>query len=293
MESCIREDNSDCITGLYIYFNPENPKHDYPELVQTVNLYFYDEVGDLAAGFMYNKQELYSNDKAAFIENLPQGNYTLVSIINNVETYSTVDEQQMKSLESHLRDRLVDYPLVDFFSGIKELTVKQGASQQKVTTDIFKHNNDIRVEVISDGYEPPPGATFNIYIEGNNGAYHYQSATCPEGNVIKYFPHHTEGNQNDIFMVSQFTVMRLWRNADLALYLEERVPFQGVSRTLKLNIAEELAKVVDHQNEFLYDTDEKLSFTDEYTILITLGPNFILLELVINDWTLTGGGIEI
>ncbi len=293
-QSCIREGISDCDQRLYIYFTPENVKHNYPQLVQTVDLYFYDEQGNLAATRNYNKNELYTEHKAAIVDDLPIGRYTLMSIINNVETYQTTGEQQLHTLQSNLREKEIKETLVDFFSGTIELIVTPSITSQRIEKTIIKHNNNIHLEIqFDDDYELPQQTTLNTYIAGNNGAYHYQSGTCLSDSYTTYLPHHIENNPDGIPIKADFTTMRIWRNSDLTLYFQEQHPTQGIVRTLRLNIADELARVVNDQNQPLYDTDQKLSYHDEYNIRITLGPQLILLQLVINDWTVIGGDINV
>lgn len=290
---CLKEDYSNCPRDLYVCFIPENPKHDLSELVRTADLYFYDEKGDLAFGLSYEREEIEAGRKVKVTEQITPGNYILIALLNDVDHYRTVDPQRLESLQTYLVDAVSDKRLVEFFSGMRKMTVNRDESLQEICVDIFKHNNDIHLELRFDGYEIPQGSALYSYIDGKNGAYSYWDGVCPEDSYRKYQPHRHAADPGAGKILSDFTVMRLWRSSDLTLHLQE-VNFAGeVTGSVKLNIAEELAEVVNDDGEFLYDTDKKLSFHDEYEIVIVLRSDLSVVELIVNGWWVIGGGIEV
>ncbi len=81
---CLKEDYSFCPPGVYVTFEAANPKHEYPELVQNLSLYLYDnETGALIDSWDYTRDELRTDDRAALVPYTVPGTYRLLAIVND------------------------------------------------------------------------------------------------------------------------------------------------------------------------------------------------------------------
>jgi len=291
--SCIRENLSGCFSDLIIHFEPINPKHDYPELVRTVDLYFYDRDEKLFLHRHYEKEQLGGRDRAAVLTDMPPGEYTVVAMINHGRQHKTVDYESLSTLRSYLTDWWIDERLDDYFSGMREITVKSGNSNRQEKMSIFKHNNDIRVRIIFEGYTVPEGFNLGCLLYGKDGMFHYKSHSATEDVEVVTLPYFIQYDTYGQPVSFDCSTMRLWHDLELFLLLAEYDQEYNTRQTILLDIPQELAKIQDSNGTYLYDTDEELEYYDQYDITITLDVDFIVLSLQINDWYVIGGDKDI
>ncbi|MDL2230277.1 FimB/Mfa2 family fimbrial subunit, partial [Alistipes sp. OttesenSCG-928-L06] len=179
---------------------------------------------------------------------------------------------------------------------------RQGVSLQPsgpllhyVTANVTKHTNHINLKVRFEDYTPPAASRLNAYIEARNGEYHYVGHSCRDNTYKTYVPHQ-QGPTLDSPTDFRMTTLRLWHGEqeDIRLYVREtRSADPNQTRVVSLNLAEELAKVKNNVGEYLYNTNEKLEFHDEYDIILTLGPDFVVVGLTIANWSVIGGGVGV
>lgn len=292
--ACTKEDYRNCPAGLYITFEANNPKHVYPEKVQRVYLFFYDGKGDLAAEFRYERDDLRATDRAAFVPQLPTGTYRVVAVVNGGVFTRTQDIEKYSTLHTMLVEEELNYKPVDFFTAEKEITVAVNTTSVIPTEKMMlaKHNNDIHLNIVYDGYVLPAGSDLDAFVCGNNRRFEYVSYACPTSSFVRYLAWSRRTNiANSLPDGFSFTTMRLWHGGDICLHLEE-VPTRS-GRSIVLNIADELAKVRDDKGNPLYDTDDKLEYHDEYEITVRLGKDFVVLSITIDKWDTIGGGVEV
>lgn len=293
---CIKEDYSNCPTGVYVTFDTSNPKHDYAARVQSVDLYFYDSEGDLTRHYYYEKEQLRRSDRAAYVGGLPAGEYRLLAIVNGGFETQTENVQKFSTIRSRIAGETVKNNLTDFFTAEKQVTVRSGAARnraERMTLD--KHNNNIRLNVLYDGYAASPETMLEAFITENNGVYEFRSGKCVRPCPVRYLPWRINFSGG---LPSSFDIptMHIWHDSeqkgecDVTVVLQESVSGAAAGRSILLNLTRELMKVRDAKTgELLYDTDEKLLFNDEYEITMTIGADFALTALTINDWK--NGGV--
>ena len=291
--SCISEDYDNCPKGYYIRFYPQNQKHDLKQMINTVDLYLYGEDGSLHKEIHRTKEELRPADGAVFIPLLPAGEYKVLALINHDPScYEISSYQKFEEVHTSLPEELIKTPPADLFVGIKPLEFKQNEKYaMTVPMKIAKQTNHINLKIVFQDYEQPADAILNSHIYGSNGKFEYSTYSC--SNIYRKYIGHKKDSSQDTNAAFQLTTMRLWAGADINLVVEEEYPSLGETRSVKINLVEELMKVKDEKGELLYDTDEKLEFNDEYDITMTLDGNFVLLELTIDNWTANGGGVEV
>jgi len=300
LAGCTKEDYRNCPAGLYVTFAPENPKHDYAALVQRMDLYFYGQDGNLAAKHHYDRQDLRAYDRAAYVPQLLSGTYRVVAVMNCGIDTETFDTEKYSTLRSRLKSETVSHRPVAFFSGEKTITVGlPGTEIPTETIDIYKHTNDVRLKIVYDGYVAPAGKTLEAFIRGKNGMFRYDIGRSPGEKLATYYPWETKSDTPGSLPVEfDMTTMFIWHTTsetacDLNVYLQETSASRATGRSVVLNLTEELKKVRDAEGYFLYDTDAKLRYHDEYEITVTLGKDFVVLEITIDNWNTIGGGIEV
>ena len=293
---CTKEDNRNCPTGLYVSFEPNNPKHNYPELVAYVDLYFYNPDGNLMADFHYLRDDLRANDRAAFVPYIPSGDYRLVAVINGRQDYETYGVEKYENLCTKLKEESITGKLMDFFTSEKQISI--GRSGPVIPTEkmmLAKHNNNIRLKILYDKYTAPYNMVLKAFVEENGGLFHYSTYSCSTTLYKHYFPWNTLLGNDGLPLQFDISVFRLWIGSNVSLCLREVDNITGTvtGRSYTLNIIEKLIAVRNLSGDYLYDTDEKLEYNDEYEITITLGKDFVVLSLIIDDWQIIGGGVEV
>ena len=298
MTGCVKEDYGNCPEGLYIAFEPINPKHIYPDKVQRVSLYFYNpESGDLAADFHYEKDELRVSDRAAFVPQIPAGTYRVVAVINDGIYTRTAGTGNYTTLHTMLDDEEMAYKPADLFTAEKDITVTVNTTMvvPVETMAIVKHNNDIYLNIIYDDYNAQEGMTFTSWIEGSDYCYEYAAGR----NTLHALFRPWDTRVNDSGMPSRFSysVMRLSRASDLVLHLQE-IPVSRAEapRHYSFNLVDALALIIDEtnpDNQYLYDTDRELEYNDEFEITIKTGKEKVQIAVGVDQWDTIGGGVEL
>ncbi|MCL2098153.1 MAG: FimB/Mfa2 family fimbrial subunit [Bacteroidales bacterium] len=294
---CIKEDYRNCPTGLYVTFEPKNPKHDYSELVVEVNLYFYDSDGNLKADFHYFRDELRPHDRAAFVPSIPIGDYSLVAVVNGHQDYETYGIENYATLCTKVRQDTVSNKLTDFFTSEKQISIgsRQGGGIQTEKMMLAKHNNEIRLKILYDGYIAPVNTVLEAYAEESSGLFFYSTYSSLATRHVRYQPWDILLGNQGLPLQFDISVFRLWIGSDANICLRETEVLTGIGteRFYTLNITDALITVKNSANEYLYNTNEKLEYTDEYEITMTLGKDFVILSLSINNWYIIGGGVEV
>jgi hypothetical protein len=293
---CTDEDYRNCPAGLYISFEPVNSKHNYPALVATVNLFFYDQQGNLKADFHYTRNQLHGYERAAFVPAIPDGDYRVVAVIKSGERhYETLRGESYETLHTKLKSATVTDKLTDLFSSEKNITINRLSPViQYETMDIVKHNNNIRLQVDYDGYMAPNGVTLDACIEENNGEFHYQSYSSRMLHNVCYLPWDGQLGSNNLPERFELSSFRLFLGGSTSIRLfETNGSSSFTGRSFSMNVVNELIKVRNLHGERLYDTNLKLEYNDEYVMTITIGKDFVVLSVTIDNWDTIGGGTDL
>ncbi len=298
MSGCVKEDYSNCPEGLYIAFEPINPKHIYPDKVQRVSLYFYNpESGDLAADFHYEKDELRVSDRAAFVPQIPAGTYRVVAVINDGIYTRTAGTGNYTTLHTMLDDEEMAYKPADLFTAEKDITVTVNTTMvvPVETMAIVKHNNDIYLNIIYDDYNAQEGMTFTSWIEGSDYCYEY-AARRNTLHALSW-PWDIQTNVSGMPIRFSYSVMRLSLASDLVLHLQETpVSRAEAPRHYSFNLVDALARIIDEtnpDNQYLYDTDQELEYNDEFELTIKIGKEKVQIAVGIDRWDTIGGRVEL
>jgi hypothetical protein len=294
MTGCTKENYRNCPAGLYVSFQPDNPKHDYPELVTKVDLYFYCLEGNLKASFSYLRDELRPYDRAAFVPQITAGEYRLVAVVRNGMDYETYEVDSYATLYTKLEQETVSEKLTDLFTSEKLVTVgRSGGNIQTENMMLAKHNNNIRLKIVYEGYMTPAGMSLEAFAEENSGIFLYSSYSSPAIRYVRYMPWNESAANNGLTQLFDISVFRLWIGSGATICIRETDTLTGTitGRSYTLNITEILTRVENLAGEYLYDTNEKLEYNDEYEITITLGPDFVVLAITVDNWNIIGGGV--
>jgi hypothetical protein len=317
---CTKEDYRNCPGGMYILFAPQNSKHILSDQGQRVSLYFYDtETDSLVERFHYLREELQIVDQAgvsylaAFVPQLADGTYRMLAMVNGgfpgtkqFDDQYTESEQyeRFSTVHTRLLDEMLDYKPIPFFSGEKTLSVAVNTASVVPThlLTLAKHTNNIHLHIVYDEYEPWPSTNIEAYIDGANRRFDYAAYACDSTQRLVSRPWERRINPPGHYLPDHpagfsLTTMRLWRGGDITLHIDEtggtRADDDLFKHHIDLNLAEILSQVKHNDGNHPYDTDAELEFNDEYNIGITLGRNFTLLGVRINNWDVVTGEVDI
>lgn len=296
--SCINDDLSDCPSGRYLHFETINTKYTFQDIVETVDLYIYDG-NELADTKTYTRQDIQSMGYKVYLDERPSGTqFHYVAIVNQTEDYyQTIDSENLETMFTELASSRGD-SLPDLFHGAKDILFEYRLHGTTDTIYLKKNTNKINLYVGFEGYELPEESTLNSYIQGKNGQYDSENKPV-EKTRYTYQPYRWTMGTGEYDYDSHFTTMRLWIGSDTDITLEKHdspvspLRSEQVQQLYKLNIVEELAKVVAGNGEYLYNTDEKLELEDEFDIILLLDGNFVVLELIINDWVVINNNVPL
>ncbi len=298
--SCINEDMSNCPSGRYLHFETINKKYEFKDIVEKVDLYIYDGE-ELVDKKTYSRAEIEASDYKIYLDERPNGmELHYIALINEFDDYfRTVDADHKETLQTAIvaaKGDSVKNRLPNIFHGAKDILFSNKLLGIPDTIYLKKNTNDINLFVAFKGYELPSSSHLSSFICGSNGKYNYDNQPI-ETTTYTYLPYTAALGSGEYDYNSHFTTMRLWIGADTDIRLEKKdevlSPLAPAVETLhRLNITEELAKVTVN-GEYIYNTDEKLEAEDEYDITIILDGNFVVLELVINDWVIVRNGVPL
>lgn len=299
LTGCYKEDYSTCPDGRYVFFESVTRKYDYAEVVESADLYLYNNAGRLVNKYEYTLAQVKADGGRLLLPFQPEGEYTLVAVVNgSKDHYDVSDADNTSSGKLSLKcngESVVETMPCDIYHSCSTITFDR-YSVAKTETDIldlFKNTNDFHVKVkfVNDA---APAGELQVYMCGNNGTYGYDNKLV-EGSYRKYKTHQYSPEDNLYTM----RTMRVHTNTDLMLHLElwpentTKADEAEPLRTQTIDIREYLMGVKDTAGNCLYDTDEKLEQEDRFNIVVTLRSNFEISGITINDWAVISPGEEL
>ncbi|MDH6306321.1 hypothetical protein M2463_002989 [Parabacteroides sp. PH5-13] len=298
--SCINDDLSECPSGRYLHFETLNGKYSFRDVVETVDLYIY-KGNSLVETKRYSRGEIQATGYKIYLNDRPNGTeLRYVALVNQAEDcYHTTGSETLEGMLTGLVSSETD-SLADLYHGTKDILFEHRSAGVADTIYLKKNTNKINLYVGFDGYELPQGSTLHSYIQGRNGQYDSENKPV-ENSRYTYHPYRWAlgGEESRYDYDAHFTTLRLWIGADTDLSIEKQntavSPLRATEAQLlyRLNIVEELAKVVSSGGTYLYDTNEKLELEDEFDIILLLDGNFVVLELIINDWVVISNRVPL
>ncbi len=288
-----------------------NQALEYTQEVQHFGLLFYDLTGTpvrsgesfpggLVTGLQYTADKLRPEDMAAWVEGIDPGDYHVLAIFNSDDNTQTSDYDDYSTIITHLvGDSLNFRPPADFLTGEALITVT--GREQVETISLLRHNNDITLNIVYDGYELQSGMALDARIYGNNGAFDYSEHATPEDLYVQSYDWAQQiDSETNLPLNFSLTTMRLCHQRQVILYLEE-VSVDGTRaggeepRSLWIDLAAELAKVTDKAGNLLFDTDEKLEMYNAFEFELTLAADFTIVSVSVSvdNWDHSGGEIEL
>lgn len=291
LEGCYKDDLEDCPIMLHVYFESIMEKskgsdYKYENVTDQLDLYLYDQGGNLTEKFSYSRNELELMGYQPVLPIRNFGDYTLIALVNGRNSFN-VESNNMEafrvSIKKDDKDTVKTRPS-NLHHAYKNLHLPfTGVINQYDTLDLYKNTNHINLDISFKGGSFPEYINLYTYLGGNNGSSNYRNICLPNDYTI-YTPNNTQKVADHL--KQQFTTMLMWLESDLTLFIEEEV--EGV-KTLKceLNIVKELA----NSKEFV--TNEDLMKEDIFNIILVLDNDYTVLKLQINDWEVIKMGEDI
>lgn len=187
LAGCIKEDFSDCLTGLKVYFTHEpgtliRTSIDHSE-VDRLDLFVFDDAG-IFRGIWTDENPKLSSDYYMTIPNLPEGNYTFVAWDGDHPPYSisttfivgqTTINEAIFSLEHQMGE--VENDMLQLFHASKQEYVYNTRDQKVYVPLVQLHNT---INLTTEGL-PLDGNTYQMTISDNNGKYYFDNSFAPSG----------------------------------------------------------------------------------------------------------------
>ena len=154
--ACIKESQDDCDVYVYFSYLGDTDEEIFPQKIDKVNLYVYDESGVLVMNRVFDREELRLSQGTAL--DLPRGNYHLVCWGNAYETTRINDHASLTSAmvaAPHYFTKEIITTNDSLYFGMRDITI-QGNGEERDTVYFNSSHIKMRVEIVGlEGEEMP------------------------------------------------------------------------------------------------------------------------------------------
>lgn len=318
LQSCIREDLSDCLYGLRIrvvYLLPYGDDATSAPDVQHVKVYVFDEQGILCT-VAEKKGDCLSADSWMDIDLAPGMYKVLVWGSNAADLGSsyridatigktTLTELQL-SLRGKFNKRVTEFTpdelhFSDLYYGaagtrvsstseyiMKEVTVLSGMVTEE-TVELIRDTHHLKVTI--DGFRNlVPGWTeaktdIEVYATGKSESYQWDNSYISHSYPVKYSPYRqkTEEGRYLLDIETQRVRLDMANEKPLMLYVYDKLQQKAI---YELDVLEQLLKAHDDSGNYFFSNQEDLDKAYTYNIRLQVGSN-LSITIFINDWEIT------
>lgn len=292
LQSCIKDDISDCKTDLLIRFR-YTLNDSYADLfgseVDQIIVYIFDSNGKYVDRFSEQGDAL-TNGYTMRIP-LPKGEYTVIAYGGNFTTYSvgelnrqtgTLNESLQKGITSIEDFRMelksksdADNYLIplnvpdDLYAGMGTNACSCTDPQQVIEIDLMKDTKKIKVNLLGTD---ALGAPLDVYITAANGRYKHDNSIDTDYGTFKYTPVSTTVTPNGLEI--NLKKLRLVFGQSPMLIIKNRTTGQILYNE---NMIEQIALTGK------YPSQEDLDREDEFAFDISIAQN-VVITTFINGW---------
>ena len=299
LTGCYKETYEDCPPGRWIYFESVMPKYVYNNIVENAELYLYNAGGNLVNKYEYGLSEVKANGGKLLLPFQPNGDYTLVSVINRSdEYYNVADAEHTTSGKLSIlcdNNSTVNQMQCNIYHAYQTVSFDRYSitREETDTLDLYKNTNDFTIEIRYIGNNIPTGVV-DMHITALNGTYGYDNKLVSD--AIRHYKPYTYNQEESQYLIR---TMRFQTDTDILLNLElwtdnyevgmgtntrNSSDEPQVIRSHRLNINEFLSGVKDSKGNYLYDTNDKLEQEDHFHIVVTLDRDFDINGITVNSW---------
>lgn len=318
---CLGEGDLDCtvrgneqqLTLKFLHnINPDYT-NNISEVLEYIDLYLYQESGDLLSVTHLTKEELEATDYT-YTTRMQPGNYRLATWMNAGEDYviensENISQAQLRVLcdgNNHLDENTpgiyygYDDKLYDYVYENQDVVFTIDWYPVEKNINFAKNTNQIEIISKFDRVLPNGLSDLNVYIAGANGSCNFNNrgiSTCP---LYTYHPHQMDEYYNSTDPIygakyyqsyqTNITTQRLWQGDDLELI---------ISYTDLTGYEDELArfKLTDEliMRNPLYNNNFQLERYEHYRIVFYFDyeRSWTITEITVNDWKLVSQNEEI
>lgn len=291
---CVSDDTSGCIGQAYLHFeytHNASLKNLLTEQVEYVNLFFYDEQGNLNTSRCVHIQDLDANGGIRL--EVPPGDYTLIAWGNNDENkfelrdVSTLNGLRLSLLED--RDGYASNIPTLFYGGA--LFSASATYPVENRLSLIKNTNHIRfvlvdvTPVVSRVPIQPAiqGTDFRVRLLGCNWLYNYENNldAAARGHKMEYKPANCINTDNQ--PQTEFDILRMFSDNSCQLeFVIEDVRYPNAEPIKRKWLTSKILETIpDVKN------DSDLDRYDEYVIRVELrqyNQTWVVVRMFINDW---------
>jgi len=299
MLACIKEDLDNCppVTReqRYILFETKNTKTTFREAFSNLDLYIYDKEDKLVESpISYTRSELAASEYRAYLPDWVEPDYMVVAVMNDNELFEVEDTGSLHTFKTSLSTDYSDWlntPITDIYLGNLQVPSSRTRATGVGTVYLSKLTNKFYITVKLNGFTLPVTHAINVHIQGCNGRYNSSLEGIAE-QLTLYMPH-TDNKPKESVYEFLIDTLRLWFGDDLTLVVKLDEEGKDTREVDRIGIVDFLAEVTDMDGNYLYDSDEKLDFEDEYYIEIVLDTELKISQIIVNGWFEVGQDIDL
>lgn len=297
VQGCVREDTSDCQSGLLLRFK-YTLNNEYSNLfgsqVNRITVYVFDEKGKYVDQFSDNGEPL-TND---YLMRLPlaPGKYSMVGYGGDFTTYSIGQIESSSAINNVLQKGVTDindlrvelnnissqegylYPKRtpdDLYVGLVSDLVAAGDNQRVVEMELRKITKKIKVKITGGDLITRASAPLDVHIRALNGRYQFDHSIDPNHGVFIYTPINTLIGSN--YMEVDLKMMRLMLGLSPMLVVRNSASSEVIYNE---NMIEQILSTQKYVSQDDFDRQ------DEFVFLINIESkdNHVVISVSINGW---------
>lgn len=301
LSGCIGEGDPNCdplhqeLTIQFLHNINPSYENTLPDVIEYINLYIYDESGEIAKYERLTKERL---DTTAYKYkiNLEAGTYTLIAIMNDEQEYKSEHTDSLKNASLRIicddNQQLFSRTAPVFYGYDDKLYDNRYEEKQAVVTldwypvqrtiNFANNTNNIEVNVKFNRYLLT-GSEVEVYIQGKNGVIDFINK-CPDQYPVYTYHAHEKEIENALTYqsyINRITTQRLWEGDDLELTIIRKEP----GKEDEVMVCQPLTELL--MKNPLYNNDYQLERYNDYQLVYEYefrDGAWMLSELLINDW---------
>ncbi|WP_455593338.1 FimB/Mfa2 family fimbrial subunit [Bacteroides sp.] len=299
MQSCIRDDGSDCKTSalrLSFRYTLNNQHSDlFASEVYRVTVYVFDADGKYVGSYSESGDKLAGN--YSMVIPLPKGNYQVVAFCDNLNTFTagwmdggtntfnnqfqpgitTVTDFRIglnstEGTEGYLIPQAVPG---DLYAGHVDNALSTDDASCITVVDLMKNTKNVEVKVSYTDLVTRSVTVPEVYITATNGRYKNDNSIDTSHRMLKYIPHNTSVTDNTA--ESDLRTMRLVIGHDPVLVVKNPATSQYI-------LNRDLTELILSNPKYTSQEDIDREDTFVFDINVSQSGNNIVISVSINGW---------
>lgn len=287
MQSCIRDDRSDCSDSAlrldFRYTLNKQYKDLFGPEVARVTAYVFDTENKYVGTYTESGDKL--RNKYVMTIPLPEGRYQAVVFCDNLQTFATSELDNgtnlsdfriiLNSVEGSDGYLIPQTVPGDLFAGYASEVPTTYDASCVTTVDLMKDTKNVIVKINGLNYLTRSAVVPDVYVTAVNAKYKSDNSIDPSHRMLKYLPHRTSVRGNT--MESDLRTMRL---------VIGRAPMLVVKNPLTSGylLNHDLTDLILASPNYASQEDIDREDTFVFEINLSRVDNDIVISILINGW---------